>query len=137
MSFSLREKCPNTEFFLVRIYPHSNWIRRDTELSAFSPNAGKYRPEKTPYWDIFMQCLFYICKIDLIVKNVHLKVSKKLSGKHLCQGLLFKKRLWRRCFPVNFVKFLRTPISTNFSGGCFCLLNNLKVHNWNLSKKVY
>ena len=24
---------------------------------------------------------------------------------------LFKKRFWRRCFPVNFVKFLRTPIS--------------------------
>ena len=22
---------------------------------------------------------------------------------------LFKKRLWQRCFPVNFVKFLRTP----------------------------
>ena len=24
---------------------------------------------------------------------------------------LLKKRLWHRCFPVNFVKFLRTPIS--------------------------
>ena len=24
---------------------------------------------------------------------------------------VFKKRFWRRCFPVNFVKFLRTPIS--------------------------
>ena len=23
---------------------------------------------------------------------------------------LLKKRLWHRCFPVNFVKFLRTPI---------------------------
>ena len=45
----------------------------------------------------------------------------KLAGKHLCQSLffnkvaglrpvtLFKKRLWHRCFPVNFVKFLRTP----------------------------
>ena len=27
---SLREKCPDTEFFLVRIFPHSDWIRRDT-----------------------------------------------------------------------------------------------------------
>ena len=45
----------------------------------------------------------------------------KFTGKHLCQSLLFnkvtglrpatllKKRLWHRCFPVNFVKFLRTP----------------------------
>ena len=25
---SLREKCPNTEFFLVRIFPYSDWIRK-------------------------------------------------------------------------------------------------------------
>ena len=24
-------------------------------------------------------------------------------------GTLLKKRLWHKCFPVNFVKFLRTP----------------------------
>ena len=46
--------CPNTEFFLVRIFPHSDWIRKDTSyLSVFSPNAGKYGPEKTPYLDTF------------------------------------------------------------------------------------
>ena len=45
----------------------------------------------------------------------------KFTGKHPCQSLflnkvtglraatLLKKRLWHRCFPVNFVKFLRTP----------------------------
>ena len=26
----------------------------------------------------------------------------------------------KRCFPVKFVKFLRTPILNNTSGGCFC-----------------
>ena len=43
------------------------------------------------------------------------------TGKQLCQSLFFKKvaglrpatllkkRLWRRCFSVNVVKFLRTP----------------------------
>ena len=31
---------------LVRIFPHSVWIRRDTEyLSGFNPNAGKYGAE--------------------------------------------------------------------------------------------
>ena len=51
---SLREKCPNTDFFLVRIFPHSDWIWRDTKyLSVFSPNAGKYGVEKTPYLDTF------------------------------------------------------------------------------------
>ena len=47
---SLRKKHPNTEFFLVRIFPYLNWIRRNTRcLSVFTPNAGKYGPEKTPY----------------------------------------------------------------------------------------
>ena len=36
-----REKCPNTVFFLVRVF------------SAFSPNAGKCGPEKFPYLDTF------------------------------------------------------------------------------------
>ena len=54
LKHTLREKCPNTEFFLVRIFPHSDWIRRDTSyLSVFSPNVEKYGPEKTPYLDIF------------------------------------------------------------------------------------
>ena len=47
---TLREKCPNTEFLLVRIFPHSDGIRRDT---VFSPNAGKDRPEETPYLNTF------------------------------------------------------------------------------------
>ena len=44
----------------------------------------------------------------------------EFTGKHLCQNLFFnkvaglrpatfsKKRFWNRCFPMNFVKFLRT-----------------------------
>ena len=48
-----------------------------------------------------------------------LRNFKKFTGKHLCQSLFFskvvslrpatllKKRLWHRCFPVNFLKFLR------------------------------
>ena len=50
---ALCEKCPNTEFFLARIFPHSDWIRRDTYVSVFSPNAEKYGLEKTPYLDTF------------------------------------------------------------------------------------
>ena len=53
---SLRQKCPNTEFFLLRVFLHLDWIRRDTKYlypSVFSPNSGKYGPEKTPYLDTF------------------------------------------------------------------------------------
>ena len=51
---TLREKCQNTEFFLVRIFLYWDWIGRDTEyLSVFSPNTEKYGPEVTPYLDTF------------------------------------------------------------------------------------
>ena len=54
------------------------------------------------------------------VKKLLLEISQK-SQKNTCARVsfliklqawlatLFKKRLWHRCFPVNFVKFLRTP----------------------------
>ena len=42
---------------------------------------------------------------------------KKVAG--IRPATLLKKRLWHRCFPVNFAKFLRTPFSQNTSGGCF------------------
>ena len=51
---ALRKKCPNTGFFLVCIFPHLDWIGRDTPyLSVFSLNAGKCGQEKTPYLDTF------------------------------------------------------------------------------------
>ena len=51
---TMREKCPNTELFLVRVFLYSDWIRRDTEyLPVFSPNTGKHGPKITPYLDTF------------------------------------------------------------------------------------
>ena len=56
-----------------------------------------------------------------IIKGVYRNFAK-FKGKHLCLSLFFNKaaglrrpatllktRLWHRCFPVKFVKFLRTP----------------------------
>ena len=34
----------------------------------------------------------------------------------LRSATLLKERIWHRCFPVNFVKFLRTPFLRNTSG---------------------
>ena len=45
---TLRQKCPNTEFFLVRIFLYSDLIR-----TVFSPNTRKYGPEKTLHLDTF------------------------------------------------------------------------------------
>ena len=47
---------------------------------------------------------------EAFCKKSVLRNFAKFSGKHLCQSLFLIKRLWCRCFPVNFAKFLRTPI---------------------------
>ena len=40
--------------FLVRIFRYSDWIRRETPyLFVFSPNTGKYRPEKNSVFGHF------------------------------------------------------------------------------------
>ena len=40
----------------------------------------------------------------------YMKIPSRISDKILPQpATLLKKRLWHKCFPVNFVKFLRTP----------------------------
>ena len=81
-SQKLREKCPNTEFFLIRIFPHSDWIRRDNPyLSVFRPNAGKYGPEKTPYLAEFDAVRVYRpenCIINLIIVAVHEMITSLL-----------------------------------------------------------
>ena len=60
----------------------------------------------------------------MLCKKGVLRNFTKFKGKHLCQSLFFnkvtglraatllKKRLWHRCFPVSFGRFLRTPFFT-------------------------
>ena len=43
---------------------------------------------------------------------------------------LLKKRLWRRCFPVNFEKFLRAIFSQNISGRLILHNNDLNFSTW-------
>ena len=48
---ALREECPYTGLFLVRIFPHSDWIfQSEYWLSLI---VGKYGPEITLYLDTF------------------------------------------------------------------------------------
>ena len=60
---------------------------------------------------------------EVFCKKGVLRNFAKFTGKHMRQSHFFnkiaglraatllKKRLWHRCFPVNFSKFLRTPFS--------------------------
>ena len=65
---------------------------------------------------------------EVFCKKGVLENFAKFIGKQLCQSLFFnkvaglrsafllRKRLWHRCFPVNFAKFLRTPFLQKTSG---------------------
>ena len=68
---------------------------------------------------------------EVFYKKSVLRNLTKFTGKHLCQSIFFnkiaglrpvtllKKRLWHRCFSVNFAKLLRTPFLQSTSGGYF------------------
>ena len=62
--------------------------------------------------------------LEVFCKKDVLRNFTKFTGKHLFQNLLFnkaaglrhatllKKRLWHRCFPMNFTKLQRKPFLT-------------------------
>ena len=98
--------------------------------------------EKNFYYTFKSLLSFILQKLFLLVVSTQCKDSHrrcsikrgvfknlaKFTGKQLCQSLFFnkvadlrlatslKKRLWHRCFPMNFEKFSRTPFLQNTSG---------------------
>ena len=106
----MREKCPNTEFFLVRIFPYSDWTRRDTPyLSIFSPNAGKYGPEKTPYLDTFlasfklnavsdMKAVLFGRTYEIIIRSSYFKMIMYITTA--------RRKIWENAVRLKYVVFL-------------------------------
>ena len=96
----------------------------------------------------YMRCLFFktvrSSRPEVFCKKGFLRILAKLTGKYLCQSLflnkvaglrpatLLKKRLWHRCFPVNFVKFLRATFYKEHLWWLlltiFCLVFTLSQH---------
>ena len=94
---------------------------------------------------LFTKLFQKVFQLSLICRNSQRRCSlkkcvprnfAKFTGKHLCHSFSFnkvaslrpitllKKRLWHRCFPVNFSNFPRTPFLQNTSGRL--LPNSLK-----------
>ena len=71
-----------------------------------------------------MNAMYISSRPEVFSEKGVLRKFAKFTGKHLCQSLFFnkvaglrpatllKKRLWHRCFPMNFAKFLRTAFLT-------------------------
>ena len=83
-------------------------------------------PINTPkHYRFFSEFIFYVIhsliflgalRYTLEFRIVHIARSSRPEESSFN---FIKKRLWHRCFPVNFDKFLRTPILQNISGRLF------------------
>ena len=90
--------------------------------------------------------LFRSSRPGLFCRKGALRNFAKFTGKHLCQSLFFdkveglrpatllKRRVWHRCFPVNFRKFLKTPF---FIAMFFCIFRDLYQRYKHLLLKVH
>ena len=90
---------------------------------------------------------------ELFYKKCILRNFPKFTGKHLFQSLFFnnvagltpatllKKRLWHRCFPVNFGKFLKTLFLAEYFRWLLSfvqfLLDSLTKHIFSLTMLPY
>ena len=84
-------------------------------------NYDKMRIRKTSKTKFFRNEKYWIeaaeyrnSRPEVFCKKGVLRNFTKFTGNHLCQSLFFNKvagpGLWHKCFPVNFVKFLRTSL---------------------------
>ena len=86
---------------------------------------------------------------DVFCKKGVLRNLTKFTGKHLRQSLFFnkvageackfiKKEIWHRCFPVNFVKFLRTPFCIEHPWWLLLYITTLSFKfTWIISVKFF
>ena len=126
--------------YLTNISPRPQWNKFSLEYSDFSfiTSDSDYQrfsdPDVVSYWKLFLLWKSFIFSFSRLlaeavarscsVKKVVLEISQN-SQENKCTRVpflipLLKKRLWHRCSPVYFVKFLRTSFLQNTSGGCFC-----------------
>ena len=117
---SLLEKCSNTGFFLVCIFPHSDWIRRD-KISPYSVRIRENTDQKKlRMWTLFARWnveLKLFLKMIRILLNMHkfiktylslnvrsvFKIRQKFYGNVLCGNFVIRTLLayqihYQKCF---------------------------------------
>ena len=82
------------------------------------PAKAKVYSYITSFWDCFNNFFFFEMQYSFPWRRfcvIKFWSVGFLSSKVLTPATLLKKRLWHRCFFVNFAKFLRTPFLQNTS----------------------
>ena len=89
------------------IFIHLSYINYTHTCTFTEAAVQSYSVKKIPL-KISQNCLFF-ARVSFLIK---LEASLQLY---------LKKRVWHRCFSVNFPKFLRAPFLQKTSGDCFCI----------------
>ena len=123
------------QLFLTQKYSHKILCRKQI-LPGIWMISSKWR------------CTFTILRnshLEMFCKKGVLKNVAKFTGSHLCRSLYLLKFQTCNCIKketptqsclVNFAKFLRTPFSTEYLGGCLLILKKFKyiaVIHWGIA----
>ena len=139
---TLLEKCPNTEFFLVCIFPYSDRYReygkirtrKNSVFGHFSRVDGWrgnflklqtdwYIPEGSTGNTPLGLTYFRDSPAEVFLGKSVLKICSKFTGKHPCQSVIWIKSLcnfieialWHGYSPVNLLHIFRTPFHLAYS----------------------
>ena len=110
MKFNLKENLPLSMNTYNEIY---NWYVETSAITFLEKELCS-----SFSFAYFLIKVFQKRRLEVFCKTGVHRNFAKFTGKRLCLSLLFnktadwpttllKKRLWHRCFPVNFSKFLR------------------------------
>ena len=108
------------------------WINFSSSLLSHVPRVLLKKKHSWAPWET-KNSTFQKQPPELFYEKRYFRNLEKFTGKHLCWSIFFnkvavlrpttllKKRLWNRCFPVNFAKFLKAPFLQNTPDNCFWL----------------
>ena len=115
-----------------------------TSMMKFVKKYFFLKASSLHHWEIFLKLSSEIgrsSRPEVFCEKGVLRDFAKFTGKHLWRlrpATLSKKRFWQRWFPMNFVKFLRTPFLQTTSGGCFWIgtlfRQDFKIIAWRFFK---
>ena len=116
----------------VRTFPDYLFCRTPLCYCSWGRIEKVKEPDSFAY--IFFEILYQRCSL----RKLFLEISKNLQeNAGLKPATLLRKRLWLRCFLVNFAKFLRTPFSQNNSGWLLLWLLKEALYWISFQSRIY
>ena len=103
--------------FVTLVSKLSSFVKLVSRLSSFAKLVSRLSSfVKLKLLQNWLQITFRSSHQRCSVKKTLLEISQDSQENTCAIVSLLKKKLWHRCFPVNFAKFLRTPFLQNISG---------------------